>query len=106
MLGNWGLGSYFKAEQLTWLFEFLTRPLGLDPARLYVTVFAGAPRWGITRDEESGRLWSELFASAGVGASMVEVGTSERAAAEGIGEGRIISYDESQSWWSRAATPD
>ncbi len=40
MLGNWSLGSYFKAEQLPWFFGFLTGTLGLDPARLFVTVFA------------------------------------------------------------------
>jgi len=106
MLGNWGLGSYFKAEQLPWIFEFLTVTLGLDPARLYVTVFAGAPRWGVPRDKESAALWAELFASSGLDGSTVEVGTSEGAAAKGIGEARIIVYDESQSWWSRAATPE
>src|SRR3990167_11269403 len=43
MLGNWSLGDYFKSDQLPWLFEFLTGVVGLDPERLYVTVFAGDP---------------------------------------------------------------
>src|SRR5438552_5334024 len=61
MLGNWSLGSYFKAEQLSWLFTFLVDELGLDPSRLYATAFGGASRYGIPRDDESARLWVDLF---------------------------------------------
>ena len=43
MLGNWSLGDYFKQEQVPWMFEFLTEVVGLDPSRLYVTCYIGAP---------------------------------------------------------------
>ncbi len=106
MLGNWSLGSYFKAEQLPWLFGFLTATLGLDPTRLFVTVFSGAPRWGIPRDEESAGIWAELFAGVGVPAPLRDLLTSERASSIGMGDARITFYDESNCWWSRAGPPD
>src|SRR5262244_2345802 len=43
MLGNWSLGEYFKKEQIPWVFEFLTSELGINPDRLYVTIFDGDP---------------------------------------------------------------
>ncbi len=62
MLGNWSLGDYFKKDSIAWSLEFLTSKeegLGLDPNRLYISVFKG---WdGIPRDEESISLWKENF---------------------------------------------
>jgi alanyl-tRNA synthetase len=58
MLGNWSLGDYGKQESITWSYEFLTEQLGLDPARISVTCFAGdadAPR-----DDESASIWRSL----------------------------------------------
>src|SRR4030065_1534339 len=43
MLGNWSLGDYFKQDQITWFFSFLTDVVGLDPAKIYVTCFIGSP---------------------------------------------------------------
>jgi alanyl-tRNA synthetase len=106
MLGNWSLGDYFKAEQLPWVFEFLTGVAGLDPARLFVSVFAGSPRWRIPRDDESAALWSELFAGAGLDGRTAEPGTSRRAAQQGTGDAHVVLYDESECWWSRSGGPD
>lgn len=60
MLGNWSLGAYFKEDAIQWSYEFLTSKtegLGLDPARLYVTVFGGNETVG--RDDESAEIWKK-----------------------------------------------
>jgi alanyl-tRNA synthetase len=106
MLGNWSLGSYFKQEQLAWVFEFLTTVVGLEPSRLFVSVFSGSPRWGIPRDDESEQVWKELFAGVGVDPVVGEAGSASRAGTRGIGGARIVAYDESQCWWSRSGPPD
>src|SRR5215467_7286105 len=62
MLGNWSLGDYFKAEQLSWFFELLTNELGLDPKRMYVTCCSGFPDFRIPKDTESAAIWQKLFA--------------------------------------------
>lgn len=78
MLGNWSLGDYFKEDAIKWSYEFLTSTeegLGLDPARLYVTVFEGnedAPR-----DEEAADIWKTL-----------------------VPENRIYYLPAENNWWS------
>ncbi|MES3031202.1 MAG: alanine--tRNA ligase [Patescibacteria group bacterium] len=62
MLGNWSLGDYFKKDAINWSYEFLTSKeegLGLDPTRLYVTVFEGDAN--APRDEEAVGIWKEIF---------------------------------------------
>ncbi len=61
MLGNWSLGSYFKEEAIAWSYEFLTSKeygLGLDPKRLYITVFEGNE--AVVRDDESAAVWQKV----------------------------------------------
>lgn len=98
MLGNWSLGDYFKKEQLTWLFEFLTQELNLAAKRLYVTVFRGSE--GIPRDTETANIWKELFASAGIAAK-----DFDNAEEKGMQGGRIFYYDATKNWWSRVGVP-
>jgi len=60
MLGNWSLGDYFKEEAIKMSFEFLTsieKGLGLDPNRLYITVFEGDEN--APKDEESFNIWKQ-----------------------------------------------
>lgn len=106
MLGNWSLGDYFKKEQLRFFFEFLVDEVGLDPARIYVTVFAGDEDLGIPKDEESVAIWKELFAERGIEAKDVFVGSEEDGYKVGMQGGRIFYYDSGKNWWSRSGRPE
>lgn len=78
MLGNWSLGDYFKEEAITWSYEFLTSKeegLGLDPNRLYVTVFEGDEN--APRDDEAFNIWKKL-----------------------VPENRIYFMGAKSNWWS------
>jgi len=81
MLGNWSLGDYFKKEQLTWIFEFLTQELKLDKNKLHFSLFEGddfAPK-----DTESAKIWLEL----------------------GVPKEHLHYYPAKKNWWSRAGEP-
>jgi alanyl-tRNA synthetase len=84
MLGNWSLGDYFKAEQLPWVYEFLTTELRLPKERIWVTCFAGDDALGLPRDTESEEIWKSI----------------------GVPEDHISFYDAKKNWWSRSGTPD
>lgn len=61
MLGNWSFGDYFKKEAIEWSWELLTNTFGIDPRRLYVTVFQGEPAEGLERDDEAAGYWAALL---------------------------------------------
>lgn len=105
MLGNWSFGDYFKEEQLPWFFQFITDAVGLDPNRLYVTVFIGDEKNGIPKDEESVRIWKRLFQEKGIDARDIELETVENAGRIGMGGGRIFYYG-AKNWWSRTGAPE
>ena len=79
MLGNWSLGDYFKEEAIQWSYAFLTSKdegLGLDPKRLYITVFGGSD--AVARDLEAVEIWKKL----------------------GVPEHRIYFKNSKSNWWS------
>ena len=60
MLGNFSFGDYFKADAIRFAWDLVTGPaaegkLGIDPSRLWVTVFEGAD--GVPADEEAEGMW-------------------------------------------------
>jgi len=71
MMGNWSLGDYFKKEVIAWSWEFLTdsKWLGLDPQRIYVTVYKGE-KSKAAKDEDSISIWLEQFEKAGMTAEV------------------------------------
>ncbi len=102
MLGNWSLGDYFKEEQITNYFEFLTKEIGLDPSRIYVTCFIGNDKYGIPKDTEAAEIWQKVFKKAGIDAKIAEIGSAKDGDQRGIKPGeRIFFYDDKENWWSR-----
>ncbi len=57
MLGNWSFGDYFKAESIPWGWELSTQGFGMDPGRIWVTVFGGDEELGLGPDEEAIEIW-------------------------------------------------
>jgi len=101
MLGNWSLGDYFKKEQIEWIFEFLTKEIGLDPSRIYVSVFRGDEKLGISRDSEAVNYWKDQFAKVNIEAKDIDF--AER---DGMQGGKIFYYDTKKNWWARVINPE
>lgn len=87
MLGNWSLGDYFKKEQIPWMWEFVTKTLGIPKEKLYITVFEG--NRDVPRDEESAEIWREILKKDGLNP-----------------DERIFYYGVEKNWWSRSGVPD
>ena len=84
MLGNFSFGDYFKKEAIPYAWEFLTSPewVGLDPERLYPSVFAGNET--TPADDEAFRIWHEEI---------------------GIPEERIFKFGKADNFWEHGSGP-
>ncbi len=60
MLGNWSFGDYFKKEAIEWAWELLTDVYKIDKDCLYVTVFEGDKKDGLSFDQEAYDYWKKL----------------------------------------------
>ncbi|MDP3999172.1 MAG: alanine--tRNA ligase [bacterium] len=57
MLGNFSFGGYFKKEAIHFGYNFIVNVLGINPERMYVSVFEGDS--DVPQDKESFRIWHE-----------------------------------------------
>ena len=73
MLGNFSFGDYFKAESISWGWEFLTKEMGLPAERFYPSVYRGgvAPK-----DDEARAIWEKVLPK-GMQSHIVELGDSD-----------------------------
>ena len=78
MLGNWGLGNYWKDDAIRYTYEFLTKELGIDHDRLAVSCFKGDK--DVKKDSEAAEIWKEL----------------------GFNEDRIAFLGRKDNWWGPA----
>ena len=84
MLGNFSFGDYFKKDAIHWAWEFLTSPewVGLDPNRLYPSVFEGNET--TPADDEAFRIWNEEI---------------------GIPADRIFKFGKADNFWEHGSGP-
>lgn len=103
MLGNWSLGDYFKKEQLNYWFEFLIEELGLNPKRLYQTVYVGDAK--IVKDQESIQILKEIYLKYGIKALEGPETKTDGTLGPGIeidfNRYRIFAYKRDKNWWQR-----
>ncbi len=76
MLGNFSFGDYFKTEAIHWSWEFLTEVVGLDPERLYPSVYLD--------DDEAFDIWNKEI---------------------GVPKNKIYRFGKADNFWEHGAGP-
>ncbi|MGD0910926.1 MAG: alanine--tRNA ligase [Terracidiphilus sp.] len=84
MLGNFSFGDYFKRDAIAFAWELVTSEewFGIPKDRLYVTIFEGAPDYGVPRDDEAEQFWTET----------------------GVPKERIFQYGLKDNFWQMGET--
>ena len=115
MLGNFSFGDYFKAESCAWGFELVTEGWGIDPGRLWVTVFEtddetigiwqdiGVPTERIVRRGADDNYWSTHAAGPGGPCSEIFVDRGSKYGAEG---GPEADEDRHMEIWNHVFIQD
>lgn len=104
MTGRWEFcanENTYKKKQIDAVWNWQINELGIDPHRLYISVFKGSKELHIERDTETIRLWSEKFRAVGI-EPVVEEEPYKYGTSRG---GRIFLYGEKENWWSRSGSP-
>lgn len=101
MLGSWSLGDYFKKESIEMGFEFLTSKewLGLDPNRLFVTVYKGNLESQVEPDYEAIETWEKCFAKLGIDADTGVEYDFKKSDGENKLIYRITQKSGKDNWW-------
>ena len=76
MLGNFSFGDYFKHEAIAWSWEFLTQVVGMDPDRLYPSVYL--------EDDEAFEIWNKEI---------------------GVPAEKIFRFGKADNFWEHGAGP-
>ena len=76
MLGNFSFGDYFKREAISWAWEFCTKVMEMDPARLYISVYLD--------DDEAYDIWTKEI---------------------GIAEDHMVRFGKADNFWEHGAGP-
>lgn len=104
MMGRWEFKANennYKSKQIDAIWNWQINELGIDPSRLFISVFIGNQDLNIEKDKESIQIWSEKFKSVGID-PIIEDNPYKYGVSRG---GKIFLYDEKENWWSRAGSP-
>ncbi|BCX13906.1 MAG: hypothetical protein KatS3mg085_438 [Candidatus Dojkabacteria bacterium] len=101
MIGNWSLGAFSKTEQILWKMELYVEKFGLDPQRIFASVWGGDDN--IPRDDEAIDAWIKAFKKYGIEAKFSEDITNvpQQGESSQNWQFRIFPYGKKDNWWQR-----
>jgi alanyl-tRNA synthetase len=82
MLGNFSFGDYFKQKAAEYAWELSTEGFGLDPERIWATVFGGDAELDLGPDHEAIEVWRSI----------------------GVPDERIVQLGRSDNFWQAGPT--